>query len=502
MPTNHTTPRVPTQAESSSILRRSTRLSTQRLQQQQDVASSASIDENEEFHNAMEEVPSGTTSSSSSTANSNVSNSASRSVAVVAASSSNNHHMNTHTNTNNLNAVVGITDGLRNRRRRITIRHHLNNHMMNHINATTAAAAAATANNADNTIANVNANGSNGGGRRVVIQIDRHHHHHGGGGGNARSNLPVFNINVPGFSSQLPSLRPLQPQPLPLSEYSSISGSNGITNEEEEKYKCSICLEYLEIPVGCGNCVNRFCFKCLEKTKTPAIASGANNNGANNNNQDQKNNCPCCRQHFESPFADTELLAVMVTEMMTCPNAGCGMSISRAKMREHDEKECYFVKVKCKYVQFGCKWTGLRSDVSVHEEEDCHLCKISGLVDHCRRMNQQYERQATQILSIRNALNQANQLIHLQRNALVELQNESKRYPRNIIDMMEFVLQCAISPVRVWEDRQIWKAFYKTPKARSYVYDFMTFAPTCLIFVKVNNYFSFVKINFYCNSNI
>ena len=242
-----------------------------------------------------------------------------------------------------------------------------------------------------------------------------------------------------------PPLRPLQARSLPI-----VLVPN---NKEEESYKCGICLSYLEYPVGCGHCLNRFCRKCLEKAKqrqqavANATGSNSNNNDPNqDSNQDQNNKCPCCRQNFELVVPDIELQARMVAEVITCPNVGCGMSISRAKMRSHYEKECHYVKMKCKYAKFGCKWTGLRADVSVHTEYQCNFGEMNGLIEKHRQLSHSRAKQAGQMHFLIKQLNESTQLIHSQQLELERTRSQRRRRLRNlneeaIIQHISYVLK-------------------------------------------------------------
>ena len=276
--------------------------------------------------------------------------------------------------------------------------------------------------------------------------------------------------NIPLFSSRFSPLNALEPQPLPPNAYAEMS-----ENQVEEKFKCGICLEYLEKPVGCGNCTSRFCEACLTKH---TISTGTQ--------QSSCHICPTCRQNFDTMVPDDDLSKILVSNIIHCTNHGCTMTFPRSKAREHDVKLCEFVKVRCPYFEFGCKWTGFRNEVGFHKEDSCELHKIYGLVEHCRRMNQRNERQSAQIYFIHEQLNQAIELVHLQQNSLNNLENETKRCPQNFIDMLEFVIQCAINPIKILQESHVWKEFYKTAEVRSSVYDFLVLTPTLFLFAKVS----------------
>ena len=177
-----------------------------------------------------------------------------------------------------------------------------------------------------------------------------------------------------------------------------ISNTNDNMNKEnEEDFKCNICLEYLEHPVGCGHCVSRFCRSCLERSNMSRRNPLQLRENVNQSDNQLQNICPACRQEYEFVVPDVDLHTRLFVEKVRCPNRGCGSILSRAFMREHDEKVCHFVMVKCKFAKFGCKWTGFRGDIEVHERYSCTVQNLSHLVDFCRRLDQKYERQCAQI---------------------------------------------------------------------------------------------------------
>jgi len=198
-------------------------------------------------------------------------------------------------------------------------------------------------------------------------------------------------INPPmrpvGLSSVEP-LKPLSEVPLPIGmEKDTIEDGNNVDNELIRQFECPICFEIIENPAGCGSCDNRFCFKCLERSK--------NNDQNNENTPDNDNNtngnslplkCPCCRKKFAKGVVDTKFQKRMAESKLTksCPHPNCPeRKIPLCQIKYH-ERTCDFMPVRCKYQPFGCKWTGPKKDVMDHYKIGCCYNKVSGLVEEIR----------------------------------------------------------------------------------------------------------------------
>lgn len=59
---------------------------------------------------------------------------------------------------------------------------------------------------------------------------------------------------------------------------------------------------------------------------------------------------------------------------VACTNPGCTELVSRRFLSSHQTNYCSFRETTCKYSSFGCTWTGLVSELSVHEaHESIHV---------------------------------------------------------------------------------------------------------------------------------
>ena len=304
------------------------------------------------------------------------------------------------------------------------------------------------------------------------------------------------------FSNNRPPLQPLAAQPVPNINNPSDTTDTG---EESSNLKCSICLEFLNNPVGCGNfnCPSRFCRACLTRYATSSnINSNRDRNATSNEpSHDAANNnraqCPCCRVEFDTDnfLVDEALRNRMEHEYVTCPNFGCNARVSRCNLKNHEERSCDYIKVRCRYVSFGCKWSGTRKCFKQHETRDCSFAKISGLVEQVRQLKSTNDQQGQQIQFVRNQLNQATQLIHLQGTTLMAMQqsssfsnsnnNNTNKNADNILDLYEGIFFCAYNPVNFMRETMVWRHLYATPNVRSKMYDAMFYLPTFLVAIKI-----------------
>lgn len=183
---------------------------------------------------------------------------------------------------------------------------------------------------------------------------------------------------------------PLAPQPLPPSVPTNSSAqntsntrkTNGKANPKAqdppdyERYKCEICYEYLNDPVGCGKCASRFCRTCLARVYD------------SDKQKQQPTKCPVCRCEYEEAVPDLQLYddskgAPTLPCRFVC--VGCPeRNIPLSDIAKH-EQVCDHVPVRCRYAPYGCQWIGKRGLCGAHEEFGCKLAPVGKFVDAYRQ---------------------------------------------------------------------------------------------------------------------
>ena len=75
------------------------------------------------------------------------------------------------------------------------------------------------------------------------------------------------------------------------------------TDESLDRFKCGICFDCIDDPVGCGTCVYRFCRKCLEQVSGSSGPTGT----PRREPRRCPRRCPTCRVIFTEMQPDTAL---------------------------------------------------------------------------------------------------------------------------------------------------------------------------------------------------
>mmetsp|Transcript_3232 Transcript_3232/g.7364 ORF Transcript_3232/g.7364 Transcript_3232/m.7364 type:complete len:831 (-) Transcript_3232:87-2579(-) len=143
-----------------------------------------------------------------------------------------------------------------------------------------------------------------------------------------------------------------------------------------ERYKCEICYEYMNDPVGCGKCSSRFCRKCLQKVFD------------SDQQKQQVTKCPVCRCEYEQLVPDVELYGRNRESVPTLPcryiSSGCPeRSLLLYEIAQH-EQVCEHVRMRCRYAHYGCRWIGKRGLIQAHEEFGCKLAPIGDFIQQFR----------------------------------------------------------------------------------------------------------------------
>jgi Zinc finger, ZZ type len=112
---------------------------------------------------------------------------------------------------------------------------------------------------------------------------------------------------------------------------------------------CSICLGVLEDPAECKKCQTNFCSECINLWKSK--------------NQKCPNNCELLlnRSH-------RFVRSVLENLPIRCINynSGCQQILKLEYIKNHENKECEFRKIKCKYLDCGLQFTS--SEIEEHEK--------------------------------------------------------------------------------------------------------------------------------------
>jgi len=311
----------------------------------------------------------------------------------------------------------------------------------------------------------------------------------------------VVNNNMPAAVSSRITLPRLQPQVLPEAQQewnddlqntsdSNSNNNNGSSSDDHASFKCDICYEIMNDPVGCGKCSARFCSTCLQRVAELSTMQNRQRQhmqqlGRQQQQQQQtdENNaapkCPVCRSEIASPeniIKDTALRQSMeAAPPIACRYRGCPERLQLTGIAAH-EAACPHVRVQCRYQSVGCEWKGKRCDLRYHEDHDCQLAKVSGLVDRVRQTHAECFHRLGQLAG--------NQQMHAtisEWQRLREVNPISVSHYGQVCNYVYFLL--CLTP-RFLVTKDTWKPFGSTTKGRAAVANFLPMLPTNILMAK------------------
>jgi hypothetical protein len=273
-------------------------------------------------------------------------------------------------------------------------------------------------------------------------------------------------------------INPLTPIPLENSDTSGVGAvDQGDDDESLSQFKCAICYHWMKDPVGCGVCASRFCNACLLR-----VATGADRQG-NRSVIIPAARCPTCRVEFsQASIIHDEALknGIFAAPPVPCKYDGCDMKLQLPLLADH-EKECEHALVKCRYVSFGCSWTGKRQAVQHHEDCHCHLAKISAFIEQMREMRGDHSSRLEMIQQ------QATGAIRMQAVHRQNLQLDQLKSTSNIFHLFEYCQYVTCATPHFLYRKDSWAAFWRTGEAQGTVLNFLTLLPTSIICLAISS---------------
>lgn len=295
-------------------------------------------------------------------------------------------------------------------------------------------------------------------------------------------------------SSSIPPYQPLQAQPLPNQiNYDEVLTNNQSNQDKPpinlNKFECSICFEYMEQPVSCGGatCSSRFCAACLNRvlreeiTNRNARAAAANNSDDTTNDQSAK--CPHCRTKFtKSDIQIDRILEKQINEStntVTCPFKGCNTEVQICKIKQHEET-CPYIRMKCRYADWGCNWTGRKMDLESHYTHDCEFCSSGpGLPKFIERYRKTVEHDHRHLIDQnRSQLQGFNQMQSMQSRQVMMMKS---RNPSDILDVLALSYQACCFTGRLVLSRDVWSTILMKQGCRATLGNMLLSFPTMVL---------------------
>jgi len=323
------------------------------------------------------------------------------------------------------------------------------------------------------------------------------------GGGPTNNNNQPQAIHIRQSSSSIPPYQPLAAQPLPnQSNYDDvISNQNNLQEPIDlKKFECSICFEYMEVPVRCGGetCSSRFCAPCLSRVLREEIINRNNRNNTNNNNNtedsssasnnDQSAKCPHCRTNFTKNNIQVDLLLQKQindsTNTITCPFKGCNTEVPIGQLKQHEES-CPYIRMKCRYAEWGCKWTGRKMDLPSHYDTECDFGSSGpGLTNFIERYRKTVEHDHRhQIDQHRSQLQGMNQMLSMQSRQVMMIKS---RNASDIVDVMALSYHACCFTGRFVLSRDLWSTILMKQGCRATLGNMLLSFPTMVLVASVS----------------
>mmetsp|Transcript_3429 Transcript_3429/g.7112 ORF Transcript_3429/g.7112 Transcript_3429/m.7112 type:complete len:858 (-) Transcript_3429:508-3081(-) len=299
------------------------------------------------------------------------------------------------------------------------------------------------------------------------------------GPGNGHPPVELYTTTIP---PAIPSVSPvrLEPHVLPDSRQDLVETETTISNQDAsndadlEEFKCAICWEFMTKPQGHSGCTSRFCETCVERLREQVRVQ----------NPPARIRCPTCRQIITDFQVDSELSdRITQTHKIPCRFASCDAEpMSLSQVAQH-EAVCQAVKVSCRYSRLGCDWTGPKRDLQSHEEDDCALAKVSGLVEqHINLQNANNQLQARMQGSFQMQQVLQHQVQNLAQAARLQQEmQQSFASPNNPMHVAEYVITLFTNTLGTCPHR--WK-YMETVEAKSGTFNQLMLVPTILVTVR------------------
>eukprot|EP00536_Pseudo-nitzschia_multiseries_P013308 jgi/Psemu1/327137/estExt_fgenesh1_pg.C_5590002 len=268
-------------------------------------------------------------------------------------------------------------------------------------------------------------------------------------------------------------VEPLAPQPLLASVATNATGAYNTSGTSEraqdpaqyEQFKCQICYEYMNDPVGCGKCSSRFCRACLQRVLD-----------SDRQNQ-QITRCPVCRCEYDRVVPDQRLYGSAAQDdipKLPCRyvSIGCNeRSIPLCDIAKH-EQVCGHAPLRCRYASCGCTWTGKRHLVRVHEEYGCKLAPMGPFIEQFRQTK------ADHTMRLEMIAQQASGAVRMSHVLRQTYTRDNQR--KSLSDVLRLFQYChtvtSLTP-HFFKTKDLWVSYWRNHETRAAVVNFCVCIP-------------------------
>eukprot|EP00537_Pseudo-nitzschia_pungens_P007740 CAMPEP_0172364922 /NCGR_PEP_ID=MMETSP1060-20121228/7943_1 /TAXON_ID=37318 /ORGANISM="Pseudo-nitzschia pungens, Strain cf. cingulata" /LENGTH=820 /DNA_ID=CAMNT_0013088051 /DNA_START=61 /DNA_END=2523 /DNA_ORIENTATION=+ len=268
-------------------------------------------------------------------------------------------------------------------------------------------------------------------------------------------------------------VEPLTPQPLLTSvatNATAVGGSLGTSERAQdpaqyERFKCQICYEYMNDPVGCGKCSSRFCRACLQRV----FDSDRQN--------EQLTRCPVCRCEYDRVVPDRELYGSAAKDdipRLPCRYVSIGCeerSVPLSEIAKH-EQLCEHAPVRCRYASCGCTWTGKRRLVRAHEEYGCKLAPMGPFIEQFRQTKVDHTMRLEMIAQQASA---AVRMSHVLRQTYTR--DNQRKSLSDVLRLFQYCHAVTSLTPHFFMTKDLWVSYWRNHETRAAVVNFCVCIP-------------------------
>ena len=238
--------------------------------------------------------------------------------------------------------------------------------------------------------------------------------------------------------------------------------------------------EYMDYPVGCGSCQTRFCKECLQRV----LRQSAVSNGSQSTDPPNSAKCPHCRSFFtlQSIKLDSELRKEICdcTDTVTCPFRGCGAELRIGLLKAH-EATCHYMRMRCRFADWGCDWVGQRKFI---EDHATHQCEFRGGLGKLVERYRQCDAHTGHVLHHHHMqIGASRQMLALHSRQMMLLRNKNAG---NVVDVFQLAYEASLFPGRFCAMREMWISLIGQHDAQCLVCNIMLLTPSLILILKVS----------------